>query len=153
MATAACGEAEEAVDAVREQAEETATTIADKVEGVTRLTAELSGAAARPDPGDPDGSGTATVNIDATEAKVCYEVAVQNLDRPTGMHIHEGQADASGPVVVPLTTPAGTNTTTTGCADADRGLLGRLVARPGDFYINVHTDRFPAGAVRGQLAQ
>ncbi len=163
LSAAACGEAEEAIDKAEDEARETATSIAEKAEAVTRLTATLTGAAvpATPDgtqgtgqaKGDPDGGGTATVNVDAARGQVCYEVAIEKVDPPTGMHIHEGGTGEAGPVVIPLKTPTGTDTTTTGCADAERGLIGRIVARPGDFYVNVHTESFPAGAIRGQLAQ
>ncbi len=151
LGTAACGEddAEEAEETVRDAA----TTVASRLEGATRLTATLTGAAEAPTPGDPDGAGTATVNIDVSKTEVCYEVAVQRIDRPTAMHIHEGAVGTAGGIVVPLTTPRATDTTTTGCANADAALIGRIAARPGDFYVNVHTDTYPQGAVRGQLSQ
>ncbi len=149
LVTAACGDGEEAEEAARE----TATSVADQAEQATRLTATLSGASEVPPPGDPDGTGTARVNIDATKGQACYEVEVKGLDRPVGMHIHEGEPGKAGPVVVPLTTPTATDTTTTGCVDADRTLLGRVTAQPGDFYVNVHTSTYPQGAVRGQLSQ
>jgi CHRD domain-containing protein len=47
------------------------------------------------------------VNLDVSKGEVCYEVAVQKIDRPVGMHIHEREAGKSGDVVVPLTTPQG----------------------------------------------
>lgn len=69
------------------------------------------------------------------------------------MHIHEAAAGKSGPIVIPLTTPAASDTTTKGCSNADATLIGRMAARPGDFYVNVHTTTYPQGAVRGQLSR
>ncbi len=150
LATAACGdEAEEAAEDVQR----TATTVTDRLERATRLTATLSGAEEAPTPGDPDGTGAAMVNIDVTETKLCYEVAVQKIDQPVGVHIHEAERGKSGGIVVPLTTPTASDTTTTGCTDVDATLLGRIAANPGDFYVNVHTNTYPQGAVRGQLSQ
>jgi len=150
LVTAACGDdGEEAT----QEAEETATSVADRAEAATRLTATLTGAAEAPGPGDPDGTGTATVNIDATKGQACYEVSVQKVDRPTGMHIHQGEPGKSGPVVIPLTTPTASETTTTGCADAEGTLLTRIATQPADFYVNVHTATYPNGAVRGPLSQ
>lgn len=150
LATAGCGdEAEEAEEGARR----TATTVTDRLEGATRLNARLTGAAEVPTAGDPDGTGTAMVNLDVTKREVCYEVAVQRIDRPVGMHIHEGDAGKSGDVVVPFTTPTASDTTTTGCANVDAALMGRLAGNPGGFYVNVHTDTYPQGAVRGQLSQ
>ena len=138
---------------VEESARRTATTVAERAEQATRLTATLSGAAEAPTRGDPDGTGTATVNIDATKGNVCYDVSVRNLDRPVGMHIHEAEVGKSGPIVVPLTPPTTGDTTSSGCVDADRTLLGRIAANPDDFYLNVHTGPYQQGAVRGQLSQ
>jgi CHRD domain-containing protein len=149
LATAGCGDdADEAEDSARR----TATSVASRVEAATRLSATLTGAAEVPTAGDPDATGTATVNLDVSKREVCYEVALQKVDRPVGMHIHEGQAGKNGDVVVPFETPAA-DTTTKGCANVDATLIGRLAANPENFYVNVHTTTYPQGAVRGQLSQ
>jgi hypothetical protein len=69
----------------------------------------------------------------------------------TGAHIHEGGPGVAGGVVVPLTAPDATGMAS-GCAHADAGLIGRIGANPGGFYVNVHTTDHPGGAIRGQLA-
>lgn len=150
LALPACGDdAERAEDAARD----TVTSLADRVESATRLNATLTGAAEVPTAGDRDATGTATVNIDVTKGEVCYEVAVQNIDRPTGLHIHEGEAGKSGDIVVPFTTPTASDTTTSGCTNVDAPLLARLTGNPDNFYVNVHTATYPQGAARGQLSQ
>ncbi len=149
LAMAGCGDGDE----IEESARETATTVAEGIEGTTRLNATLTGTAEVPHAGDPDGTGTATVNLDVTDRELCYEVRVQNIDQPTAMHIHEGEAGEAGDVVVTLTTPTASDTTTTGCTDVDAPLIGRMVANPDNFYVNVHTRAYPDGAVRGQLSQ
>lgn len=150
LALAGCGdEAEE----VEQGARQAATTIGGGLERTTRLSATLTGASEVPGPGDPDGTGTATVNLDVSERKVCYEVSVQKIDRPVAMHIHEGGAGKSGGVVVPLTTPTASDTTTKDCREVDAALLGRMGANPGGFYVNVHSEAHQQGAVRGQLSQ
>ncbi|MDQ4134050.1 MAG: CHRD domain-containing protein [Actinomycetota bacterium] len=152
--TAACGDdADNTADNARDEARETATSVAQEAEEATRLSASLTGRAEVPGPGDPDGTGTATVNLNVSEGEVCYEVAVQNLDQPTAMHIHEGEEGKSGDVVVTLTTPTATDTTTSGCTNEDLPLIARLAAQPDNFYVNVHTGTYPQGAVRGQLSQ
>ena len=145
-----CGDDGEEVE---ESVRETATTVAGRLEEATRLRATLTGAAEVPTAGDPDATGTATVNLDVSKGELCYEVTVQKIDRPTGMHIHEGETGKAGDVVVPLTTPTASDTTTTGCANVDAPLIGRMAANPDDFYVNVHTQMYPQGAVRGQLTQ
>ena len=150
LAMAACGDdADQAEDAARD----TATTVAGALENPTRLKATLAGNTEVPGPGDPDGTGTASVNIDVSKRELCYEVAVQRIGRPTGMHIHEGESGKAGDIVVPLTTPTASDTTTKGCSNIDAALMGRITATPQRFYVNVHSDTHPQGAVRGQLAQ
>ena len=147
---AACGDdSDDAEDAARD----VATTIAEAADEATRLDADLTGTAEVPGPGDPDGTGTATVNLDVTGGELCYEVTLQNIDTPTAMHIHDAEAGEAGEVVVTLTTPTATGTTAQECTDIDLPLMGRLAAQPDNFYVNVHTGPYPQGAVRGQLSQ
>ena len=157
----ACGDEAEDVEqgardvatTIAQGARQAATTVAGAAEGATRLKATLTGGAEVPGPGEPDGAGTATVNIDVTKREVCYEVTAQKIDRPTGMHIHEGESGKSGSVVVPLATPTASDTTTKGCANADAALIARMTANPKNFYVNVHSQTHEQGAVRGQLSQ
>lgn len=150
LLAAGCGdEGESAEDSARE----TATSVADRAEAVTRLKATLTGAAEAPAAGDPDATGTATVNLDVSKGEVCYEVAAQKIAGPTGMHIHEGEAGKAGPVVVTLTTPTATDPVIQACTNADRALMGRIAAQPANFYVNVHSGAYPQGALRGQLSQ
>ncbi len=151
VSAAACGDDEG--QSIEDEAREVVTTVANRAEGLTRLNATLDGTTEVPGPGDPDGAGTAVVNIDANKGEACYDISVQKLDTPVGMHIHEGERGRSGPVVIPLTTPAASDVSTVGCAKAETSLLARIAAQPGNFYINVHTGPYPQGAVRGQLSQ
>lgn len=161
LVLAGCGDEAEDVEqgardvatTIANEAKETASTVAGAAERGTRLKATLTGAAEVPGPGDSDGAGTASVNIDVTKRELCYEVTTQKIDRPTGAHIHEGESGKSGDVVVPLTTPTSGDTTTKGCANVDAALIGRLTANPDNFYVNVHSGAHPQGAVRGQLSQ
>jgi hypothetical protein len=123
---------------------------------VTRLAATLSGANEVPGPGDPDGRGRAFVRLSGTTA--CYVLQWSNIGAPTAAHIHQGGAGVAGPVVVLFFQPGtnaaslpGTLSSVAGCVDVDRALAGRIAASPRDWYVNIHTADFPAGAIRGQL--
>jgi len=101
--------------------------------------------------GDPDGFGSATVLL-AGPRKICYGLTVASIGTPVGAHIHVGRAGENGPVVVPLVNPAkGAAGASSGCVRVDRELVKAIHAHPKNYYVNVHTEAFPAGAVRGQL--
>lgn len=101
--------------------------------------------------GDPDGFGSATVLV-AGPRKLCYGLTVAGVDKPVAAHIHVGRPGVNGPVVVPLTQPAtGAAGASSGCVRVDRALVKAIHAHPKDYYVNIHTEAFPGGAVRGQL--
>ncbi len=111
------------------------------------LSAELTGAAEVPGPGDPDGSGFATVTLNQGLGEVCWDVTFSDIADPFAAHIHVGAADAFGPVVVTLTPGSG-------CVDGvDPGLIKAIRQNPSGYYVNVHTPEFPPGAIRGQLSK
>ena len=117
-------------------------------EGGRKLTTTLSGGAERPGPGDPDGTGTARITVNAGQGRVCWDVTVSNIDAATAAHIHRAPPTAAGPPVVTMAPPTGH-----GCAEVARALAQELIRTPGAFYVNVHNAAFPAGAIRGQLGR
>jgi CHRD domain len=101
--------------------------------------------------GDPDGSGTAVVRLRPDDGQVCFRLTVSNIRLPAvGAHIHRAARGVSGPIVVPFTSP-GTGGSSSGCTAAARELIDQIQAQPAQFYVNVHTTDYPAGAVRAQL--
>ncbi|MBZ2198379.1 CHRD domain-containing protein [Occultella gossypii] len=118
-------------------------------DGGRPILVELTGAAERPGPGDPDGTGMASFQVNPGQGRVCYTLSVENIDAATAAHIHVAGTDVPGPVVVPLAAP--TDGSSSGCADVSRELAKDLVQHPEDYYVNVHNVLFPGGAVRGQL--
>ena len=115
------------------------------------ITVEMTGAAERPGPGDPDGSGTAAFRINPGQGRLCYTLTVADIAPATAAHIHRAPPTSAGPVVVPLAAP--TSGSSEGCVDIDVALAHEIVRDPGDFYVNVHNAPFPPGAVRGQLSR
>lgn len=106
----------------------------------------LTGAAEVPGPGDPDGMGLAVVTIEGTTLR--YTVWTQNIGAPTGAHIHVGAAGVAGAVIVPLDH----NMLFNGTVNVTADVANQIRSNPSGFYVNVHTQEFQNGAVRGQLA-
>jgi hypothetical protein len=120
-------------------------------EGAYTLTTWLSGAAEVPGPGDPDGSGHATIRINYGQGRLCWNLRASDITLPaTAAHIHVGGSDVAGPVVVHLSAPSAKGASS-GCSTVDKDLLKQIIENPAGYYVNVHNSDYPAGAVRGQL--
>lgn len=124
-------------------------------DGGRRFTTTLTGAAEVPGPGDPDGSGTATIWLNHGQGRVCFEITVSNITLPaTGAHIHVGTATEAGGIVVPLTPPDASGSSSGCVEDVSRELIKNIIQNPEGYYVNVHTlPGFGPGAVRGQLSK
>ncbi len=103
-----------------------------------------------------DGSGFFSYSVDGSE--LCYTLTVRDLtEAPFAAHIHIGPRNVAGPVVVPLSTPPGATSTVSACITAAEGgamtpaELAAITANPKAYYVNVHTNNWPGGEVRGQL--
>lgn len=104
--------------------------------------------------GDPDGVGGATIKItklNNSQARICFGITVAGVDKPVATHIHKGTAGINGPVVVDLIPPANGFAASSGCADVPLALGLAIQTDPLNYYVNLHTELFPSGAVRGQL--
>ena len=94
------------------------------------------------------GSGEATLKLNAGTGRVCWAFThLKGVRNPQAAHIHKGKKGVAGPIVVPL----GGAFKARGCTKASKATVKAIVRRPGGYYVNIHTTRFPAGAIRGQL--
>lgn len=118
--------------------------------GGQEFSVQMSGAEEAPNPGDEDGTGSATITLDAAAGEVCFELTVEGIESATASHIHQAAVGVAGPVVVPLE-PAPAEGSSSGCVSADPAVIEQIAADTSGFYVNVHNAEFPDGAVRGQL--
>ena len=94
--------------------------------------------------------GVATFSLNSYGGDLTYTIVATNLTGPiTKAHFHAGAAGASGNILIAICSPCsgykltGTWTNTTASA---------MALAMGNVYINLHTDAFPAGEIRGQVA-
>lgn len=119
----------------------------------TTLTATLAGVQEGESPGDEDGSGSASIVIDPAAGTACWTLSAESINPVTQSHIHIGAEGESGDIVVPLDVD-GFEGSSEGCIEPmeDAAVLQEIVDDPAGYYVNLHTEDFPAGAIRGQLA-
>lgn len=117
--------------------------------------------------GDPNGSGEAYVfGIDGDPFTLCYLlvdiVKIAELDQAPGngraAHIHRGAPGTNGPVVANLAWPQdgqAADCLTEGepgkFPGDPSGIVAEILANPAAFYVNIHNNGYPGGAIRGQL--
>lgn len=121
----------------------------------TTLTATLAGGG---DGQDADGTGSASVVFDPESETVCFELDWTKIRGPFAAHIHVGEADMSGDIVVHFfDMKNGTSLDrqikgVSGCAKhVDAAVIDAILADPAGYYVNVHNKPYPGGAIRGQL--
>lgn len=122
------------------------------VDGTGRpLAATLTGAAEVPGPGDTDGAGTFSAQVNPGKGELCYELSASMIDAATAAHIHTGASTIAGPVLLGLTAPSAGSSSA--CVTVSREIALALIQNPGNYYVNVHNAAFPGGAIRGQLTK
>ena len=114
--------------------------------GDVMLSATLTGAAETP-AASTDGAGMFMGRLNAGTGQLCYTLTSQKLMAVTMAHIHAGAAGVAGPPVVVLAPSVPSET----CISVDKAVAQKLVATPGNYYVNLHNTAYPKGAIRGQL--
>ncbi len=115
-----------------------------------RVTGSGSGAEEAPDPGEEGATIEADMTIDTETGAITYTVTLAgNSEEAAAAHIHRASEGEAGDVVVPLFEGTPVNK---GCvANVSRELIRQIRRHPARYYVNVHNNPFPDGAVRGQL--
>lgn len=111
----------------------------------TEFYVELDGASEVGSPGDPDGTAWGTLKIDQATNEIVWSFWADNILVPIiGFHIHNAPAGQNGPVVF--------NFDGMLWGSAIDPVAANILAAPQNYYLNIHTQEYPAGAVRGQVA-
>ena len=135
-------------------------------EGQT-FSASLSGKDEVP-PTESNSTGTAKFQVDENSSQVSYWVNVTGIKKINQAHIHNGTEGQNGDIVVTLTKnksakgndgPPNIGFSGNITKDDLQGpLKGKEISdlvklmSDGGAYANVHTDKYPKGAIRGQIS-
>lgn len=121
-------------------------------EDEVQLTAELTPEAEVPGPGDDGASGSfeGTMELREASGELCYELTASGVSSEVvSAHIHRGEEDEAGEIVIELQAPV--DGSSSGCETVEAMDLVDLLEETSSFYVNVHSQDHPDGAVRGQL--
>lgn len=102
---------------------------------------ELKGGAA-------NGKGTFTATV--RRGKLCYVLRFSGIGTAVAAHIHKGTAKQDGAIVLDLQ-PKFRGGKASRCVTIKSSLRKAIAKHPSRYYTNVHTAKFPGGAIRGQL--
>ena len=135
-------------------------------EGQT-FSASLSGKDEVP-PTESNSTGTAKFQVDENSSQISYWVNVTGIKKINQAHIHNGTEGQNGDIVVTLTK---TKSAKGNDSPPNIGFSGNItkddlqgplkdkeltdlvsLMSDGNAYVNVHTDKYPDGAIRGQIS-
>jgi len=133
----------------------------------TRIVIDLKGDQVVP-PAQTNASGTFTLLVEVGPTgsfDISYQLDVKDVADISAAHIHLGAAGADGPVIVPLFAGPPRSGTFSGTlasgtiseADLTGPMQGKTFQElagavlTGQTYVNVHTDKYPNGELRGQI--
>lgn len=111
--------------------------------------ADLTGATGAQTAGDPDGRGTAFLDVLPGTSELCFSLQSSDIAPVISAHLHAGTIDAGSPELASFTEP--TAETPGACVTVSDQLIQEIRREPANYYVDVHTTEFPDGALRGQL--
>lgn len=94
-----------------------------------------------------EANGVAKIKVDSKKQKITWKVRIFDLDQPiTGLHFH-GPATITENNDVQIDMESKLD----GSASVTNEQIKQI--RDGLWYINVHTDAYPSGEIRGQVVE
>jgi hypothetical protein len=90
------------------------------------------------------------VSLHGKSLKVCWRFSsLHGFSHATFAHIHLGSAGTAGNIVLPLST--GQKFLHRGCVPTTAAVITAIERNPHGYYVNIHSRKYPNGAVRSQL--
>jgi CHRD domain len=111
-----------------------------------------SGQEPPPNTNDSKAFGVAMVIFDVGTGELCFSISYEEAlltSEETNAHFHApAPPGENAPVVVPLPTPGSPKN---GCVTPELTEAQRRALFRGLWYVNIHTDEYPGGEIRGQV--
>jgi hypothetical protein len=108
-----------------------------------------------PEGGDPDGQGSATLDLNPQKEESCFTITWSRLrGKVTALHLHVAGRGNEGPHWIDFFNNQsfpGEHSMASGCVSSPRDKIVAVINHPADYYLNVHSTTFEKGAIRGQL--
>lgn len=111
--------------------------------------ADLRGAGPASDALDPDATGSARLELGGASIRFHIRTSA-NLGKVVATHLHQGGVGVNGPMAIELN-PGFEGDTLEGSIPVNTDLAARILANPSQYYVKLHSRKFPGGAIRGQL--
>jgi hypothetical protein len=132
--------------------------------GERSFKAKLSGSEVVP-PVKTMAKGESLFQLSKDGNELTYKLTVADIENVTAAHIHDGKLGKNGPPIVNLFTAPKKEGKFSGALSEGtitaKDLIGELKGKlfshfiqmieDGHAYVNVHTDRYPDGEIRGQI--
>jgi CHRD domain len=99
---------------------------------------------------DSDGWGRARIGIHHATHELCTDLEVRSIGSVTSAQIYRGGPGAAGEPVARIERPDDNDSWD--CKAVGEALAQEIESNPSAFYVEIRTEEFPNGAIRGQLA-
>jgi hypothetical protein len=168
IAFSSCEKPDTVFELKNESSVELKSSHAGKGHQLTNFRANLSGDQEVP-PADTRARGQAIFQLSKDGSELSYKLILGNIENVTMAHIHLAPVEVNGPVVVwlypsappPQLIPGRFNGVIAEGVITDASLVGPLAGSvlndlvdeliSGNAYVNVHTNQYPGGEIRGQI--
>ncbi|MGH3769846.1 MAG: CHRD domain-containing protein [Pseudonocardiaceae bacterium] len=108
-----------------------------------------------PGGGDPDGQGSATLDLDPHKAEVCFTITWSQLrGEVTALHVNAAARGGEGPRWIDFFDKQsfpGKRSMASGCVPSSPDNINAVISHPAGYYLTVDSTTFGKGAIRGQL--
>ena len=113
------------------------------------LCARLEGAGESSDALDPVNKGFAVLHLE--KATIHFSIEAPGVETVTATHIHHGSVGTNGPMLWEINPGYKGDSVRGSASGIPPGVIVLIARDPAEYYVKLHTLKFPGGAIRGQL--